>query len=68
MIPPLVAGKERTCFAVTEPNSGLDTLKLQTKAVRHGDKYVINGSKYFITTAQKAEKILLLARTSQLPP
>lgn len=44
-IPPLVAGKEKVCFGVTEPNSGLNTLGLQTTAVREGDKYVVNGRK-----------------------
>ena len=34
MLPPLIAGRDKACFAVTEPNAGLDTLKLKTKAVR----------------------------------
>jgi hypothetical protein len=45
MLPPLISGKERACFGVTEPNIGLDTLKLQTRAVRKGDRYEITGSK-----------------------
>ena len=41
MLPPLIAGQDKACFAVTEPNVGLDTLKLKTKAVRDGnDRYV----------------------------
>ncbi len=42
MLPPLIAGKDKACFAVTEPNVGLDTLKLKTKAVREGDRYVLS--------------------------
>jgi acyl-CoA dehydrogenase len=66
MLPPLIAGKERACFAVTEPNTGLDTTQLQTRAVRKGERYVLNGSKIWISTAQVAEKMLILARTTPL--
>jgi acyl-CoA dehydrogenase len=66
MLPPVVAGKEKACFAVTEPNTGLNTTQLKTRAVRDGDKYVVNGQKVWISTAQVAEKILLLARTTPL--
>ncbi len=65
MLPPLIQGKERACFGVTEPNSGLNTLKLKTRAVRNGDHYVVNGQKVWISTAQVAHKILLLARTQE---
>ncbi|TAK65727.1 MAG: acyl-CoA dehydrogenase [Betaproteobacteria bacterium] len=65
MLPPMIAGKERTCFAVTEPNTGLNTLKLRTKAVRQGNHYVVNGEKVWISSAQAAHKILLLARTQE---
>ena len=64
MLPPLIKGRDKACFAVTEPNAGLDTLKLQTKAVREGDHYVISGQKIWISTAQVASKVLLLARTT----
>lgn len=63
MIPPMIAGQERACFAVTEPNSGLNTLKLKTKAVRKGDRYIVNGEKVWISSAQVAHKVMLLART-----
>jgi len=63
---PIVSGKEKACFAVTEPNTGLNTTQLKTRAVRTGDKYVVNGQKVWISTAQVAEKILLLARTTPL--
>ena len=62
MLPPLIAGKERACFAVTEPNTGLNTRSLKTKAVRRGRNYHVSGQKVWISTAQVAEKVLLLAR------
>ena len=66
MLPRIVDGSQRACFAVTEPNTGLNTTQLKTRAVRDGDKYVVNGQKVWISTAQVAEKILLLARTTPL--
>jgi len=66
MLPGLIAGKERACFAVTEPNTGLNTTRIKTKAEKKGDKYIISGQKVWISTAQVAEKILLLARTTPL--
>jgi acyl-CoA dehydrogenase len=64
MLPPLIAGKERACFAVTEPNTGLETKKIKTQAVKKGRKYVVSGQKVWISTAQVAEKILLLTTSS----
>ena len=66
MLPPLMAGDDKACFAVTEPNVGLDTLKLKTKATRDGAHYVISGQKIWISTAQVASKMLILARTTPL--
>jgi acyl-CoA dehydrogenase len=66
MLPPIVAGKEKACFAVTEPNAGLETAKLQTRAERRGDRYVVNGAKIWITTAQIADKMLILTRTAPI--
>ena len=63
---PLIQGKERACFGVTEPNTGLDTLKLQSLAKKEGDGYVLSGSKIWTSTAQRAEKILILVRTTPL--
>jgi len=60
---PLIEGRIRACFGVTEPDAGLDTTKLKTRAVLHGDHYIANGRKMWISTAQTADKILLLART-----
>jgi len=62
MLPPLIAGKERACFAVTEPNTGLNTRSLKTRAVMKGKNYLVSGQKVWISTAQVAEKVLLLAR------
>jgi acyl-CoA dehydrogenase len=65
-LPPLIAGDEKACFAVTEPDAGLNTTKLKTRADRKGDKYVVSGAKVWISTAQVAEKMLLLARTTPI--
>lgn len=64
MLPPLVAGRDKACFAVTEPDAGLDTLNLKTRADRVGSRYVVSGQKIWISTAQVATKVLLLARTT----
>ncbi len=63
-LPPIINGETKACFGVTEPNTGLNTLKLKTTAQRQGDRYVVNGQKIWISTAQVAHKILLLARTT----
>ena len=65
-LPPLIHGRDKACFAVTEPNTGLNTLKLKTRAVREGNHYVVHGQKVWISTAQVANKMLLLARTTPL--
>jgi acyl-CoA dehydrogenase len=64
MLPPIASGKQKACFAVTEPNAGLETAKLQTRAERRGDRYVVNGAKIWISTAQVADKMLILTRTT----
>lgn len=66
MLPPMVEGREKACFAVTEPNTGLNTTQLKTRAVRKGDHYVVDGQKVWISTAQVADRMLLLARTTPL--
>ena len=65
-LPRLIQGQDRACFGVTEPNSGLNTSRLETRAVRDGDHYVINGRKLWTTTAQTANRILLIARTTPI--
>jgi acyl-CoA dehydrogenase len=66
MLPPLIAGQDRACFGVTEPNAGLNTTEITTRAERRGDRYVVSGTKMWTSTAQTATKILLLARTTPL--
>jgi len=67
-LPPLIAGQEKACFAVTEPDAGLDTTHLKTQAVRtaDGSAYRVDGRKIWISTAQVATRMLLLARTTPL--
>jgi acyl-CoA dehydrogenase len=64
MLAPLIKGEDKACFAVTEPDAGLDTLNLKTRAVREGDRYIVTGQKIWISTAQVTNKMLLLARTT----
>ena len=66
MLPPIVQGQDKTCFGVTEPNAGLNTTEITTRADLRGDHYVINGTKIWTSTAQVANKILLLTRTTPL--
>ena len=63
-LPDLVSGKTIACFAVTEPNVGLDTTNIRTRADRRGDHYLVQGQKIWTSTAQVANKIMLLARTT----
>jgi len=65
-LPPLIGGEEKACFAVTEPDAGLDTTRLKTRAVRDGNRYLVHGQKIWISTAQVAERVLLLARTTPI--
>ncbi len=66
MIPPILSGEHRLCFAITEPNTGLDTTKLKTRAERRDGGYLVNGEKIWISVAQVANKMMLLARTTPL--
>lgn len=66
MLRPMAEGREKACFAVTEPNTGLNTTQLKLRADKKGDRYVVNGQKVWISTAQEADRILLLARTTPL--
>jgi acyl-CoA dehydrogenase len=65
-LPRLISGQDRACFAVTEPNAGLDTSRIETRAERAGNGWVVHGRKIWTTTAQTANKILLLARTTPI--
>ena len=66
MIPPIISGEERMCFAVTEPNTGLDTTSLKTRAEKVDGGYRVNGEKIWITNAHVADRMLLIARTTPL--
>jgi len=66
MIRPMAEGREKACFAVTEPNTGLNTTQLKLRAEKRGDTYHVTGQKVWISTAQVADRVLLLARTTPL--
>ena len=66
MLPNVIAGRDRVCFAVTEANAGLNTTELKTRADRCEGGYTVNGDKIWISTAQVSNKMLLLARTTPL--
>jgi acyl-CoA dehydrogenase len=64
-LPKVATGELRLqAFAVTEPNAGSETTRIETTAVRRGDKYVVNGQKIFISRVQESDLMLLLARTT----
>jgi acyl-CoA dehydrogenase len=65
-LPRLISGEDRACFGVTEPNSGLDTARIETRAKRTNEGWIVNGRKIWTSTAQTANKILLLARTTPI--
>jgi acyl-CoA dehydrogenase len=66
MLAPIISGEDKTCFAVTEPNTGLNTTALKTRAEKRDGGYLVNGEKIWISTAQVTNKMLLLARTTPL--
>ena len=67
MLPPLIRGEHRSCFGVTEPDAGLDTTHISTFARRReGGGYVVNGRKVWTSTAQRADHILLVTRTTPI--
>jgi len=63
-LPKVVAGQLKLCFAVTEPNAGTNTFRVETHARRDGDVYHLNGQKIFITGVDQADYMLLVARTT----
>ena len=66
-LPKIASGELRLqSFAVTEPTTGSDTLKLKTTAVKRGDQYVVNGQKVWTSRVQHSDLMLLLARTTPL--
>jgi acyl-CoA dehydrogenase len=66
MIPPILSGKEKMCFAVTEPNTGLDTTSLKSRADRVPGGYRVNGEKIWTTNAHVSDKMLIILRTTPL--
>ena len=66
-VPPVLRGEKVAALAITEPGTGSDVAGVQTRAVRDGDSYVINGTKMFITSGVRADQITVLARTSPDP-
>jgi acyl-CoA dehydrogenase len=62
-LPPIIRRDDVACFAVTEPNTGLDTTRLKTRATLDGERYIVRGEKIWTSTALHANKMLLIART-----
>ena len=67
-LPKIVSGETIMAFGVTEPNAGTDTSRIQTRAEKKGDRWIVNGRKVWTTNAQNANRILLLARTADRDP
>ena len=67
-LPGIATGEIITSFALTEPEAGSDSANVQTRAVREGDHYVLNGSKRYITNANKAHLFTVMARTDPSKP
>lgn len=63
-LPKIAKGEILMAFGVTEPNAGVDTSRITTRAEKKGDRWVINGQKVWTTNGQNANKYLILARTS----
>ena len=63
-LPPIIKRQDIACFAVTEPDTGLDTTRLKTRAKLTGDHYIVDGEKIWTSTAQVSNKMLLIARTN----
>ena len=67
-LPGIASGDIVTSFALTEPEAGSDSANVQTRAIRDGDHYVLNGSKRFITNANKAHLFTVMARSDPEKP
>lgn len=62
-LPPLASGESLGCFGLTEPNAGSDVAGMQSTARKHGDDYILNGEKMWITLADVADRHLVFAKT-----
>lgn len=62
-LPGVAGGQTRLSFAITEPDAGSNAHRISTTATRHGDRYVINGQKVFITGMESADWLMVVART-----
>jgi len=62
-LPAIASGEKRCCFAITEPNAGTNTFKIQTIGRDEGDHFVLNGNKLFISGINDAQQVLVVART-----
>jgi acyl-CoA dehydrogenase len=67
-LPRVATGEIVMSFGVTEPNAGTDTSRIQTRAVKRDDRWIVNGRKVWTTNAQQATHLLLLTRTSDRDP
>jgi acyl-CoA dehydrogenase len=67
-LPGIASGEIITSFALTEPEAGSDSAAVQTRAIRDGDHYVLNGAKRYITNANKADLFTVMARTDPSKP
>ena len=63
-LPRLIKGEDRCCFAVTEPDAGLETARIKTFARRDGDDYIISGRKIWTSAAQRATRVMIVVRTT----
>jgi glutaryl-CoA dehydrogenase (non-decarboxylating) len=60
---PMASGKKLACYGLTEPNAGSDVASMQSTARRHGDRYVLNGQKIWVSDADTADYLLVFAKT-----
>lgn len=65
---PLLAGEKRVCYSMTEKAAGADATGMQTRAVRDGDNWIINGEKWFSSAASVADMVMLMAKTNPDAP
>ena len=67
-LPSIASGEKRCCFAITEPNAGTNTFKIQTVGREEDDHFVLNGNKLFISGINDAHQVLVVARTDEMTP